>query len=1021
MIEFFVKRPITTIMFVSVFMILGIVSYISLGIEETPDIEFPLVSVSVSYPGATPIEIETQITNKIEDAVAEISEIKKIVSFSYEGLSSIMVEFLLHCDANIKSMEVKDKVEAILNDLPDSADKPVIAKFDPMLQPVMSLVLYSDTLDGRTVYEYADKVFRNKISSVQDVANVNIFGGKERQINIKLDPVLMRQNYLTITDIVNKLSAKNQNIPGGVIDRKDNSLSIRFTGEYESTEDIGKTLLSNQDGNQLYLKDIAIIKDSFKKVDSIARFNKKDVVTLTVNKVSDGNAVNISKKIQSRLNKFRSELPEGMNLEIGYDTTGFIVGETKDAIESIWTGILFTAIILFLFTGYLRLTIITSVVIPTSVVSTMFLMEKSDFSINMMTLLAIAISIGTLIANAIVILEHVLEKLEEGENAYHAAVNGTKRAAFAVIASAGTNLVVFTPIAFMGGIIGQFMKSFGLTVVYATIFSLIASFSLTPMLCALLLTNFQKSKNKKTAWFNPLYMPVKMTQGFIKWLYKEYSIAYKVITRFPITTIIICLMSVWSLKFVIPFIGNEFYPNSDQNMVNVKITMPQGSTIEKTSEVTKLIEDEILKVPEVKNILSTIGENGLENSNIFLDLVDSSKRNKSDVDIINSLIPFAAKIPDAEISFSQVGGADDSVGDIEINIFGTEYNKMVEISEEMKRIMEKTGYFRSISSSHKYPKTEINFVPNQEKLMQYGIENNALGLTLRSAIYGDDTNIYKEKGEEYNINIELDTRYKQSYFDLKEIDIMSRKGLIPILELGKARFNKARPTIKHTDRRRIINISGYLSKSTSGVVQQILDKEFEVITFPANYSYKYTGNAEHQEESNIEMAKAFLLAVILTFMLLAAVLNSFIYPISIASTIITSFVGVFLGLFFYEKSINLASMLGMIMLVGLVVNDAILLVEYSVFKMKEGLKVEDAMLSAVKNKFNPILITSASIMAGTLPQMWSVTPLKNAMATVIIGGMIAATFFTFMCVPAVFIVIERIRRFLKNTYARIAN
>lgn len=1017
MIEFFVKRPITTIMFVSVFMLLGFVSYITLGIEEVPDIDFPLVSVNVSYPGATPLEIETQITNKIEDAIAEISEIKKIISFSYEGLSSIMVEFLLHCDTNTKAMEVKDKVEAIINDLPAAAEKPLIEKFDPMLQPVMSLVLYSDTLDGRTIYEYADKVFKNKISAVQDVANVGIFGGMERQINIKLDPILMRQNYMTINDVVRKLSAKNQNIPGGVIDRNSNSLSVRFTGEYETITDIKNTLLSNKDGNQLYLKDIAQITDSFKKIENIARFNKKDVVTLTVNKVSDGNAVNIAKKITSRLDKFRDELPEGMKLEIGYDTTGFIVQETKDAVDSIWTGVLFTAIILFLFTGYLRLTIITSVVIPTSVISTMFLMEKSNFTINMMTLLAIAISIGTLIANAIVILEHVLEKLEEGEDAYHAAIKGTKRAAFAVIASAGTNLVVFTPIAFMGGIIGKFMESFGLTVVYATVFSLIASFSLTPMLCAILLTNFQKTKDKKHSIFNPLFLPVKITQAFVKWIYKEYTVIYKLITRFPITTIILCLVSVWSLKFIMPYIGSEFYPNSDQNMVNVKITMPQGTTIDKTSEVTLMMEKEITVIPEVKNILSTIGENGLENANIFIDLIDSHQRERSDTEIINSLIPFAAKIPDAEISFSQVGGAGDDA-DIEINIVGEDYNKMVEISQKMKDIMETTGYFRSITSSHKYPKTEINFIPNQEKLMQYGIENNTLGQTLRAAIYGDDTNIYKENGEEYDINIEMDTRYKQTSFDLKEIDIMSTKGLIPIVQLGKAQFNKARPTIKHQDRRRIINLSAYLSKSTAGYVQNMLDKEFKAINFPKNYSYKYVGSAEHQEESNIEMSKAFILAVLLTFMLLAAVLNSFIYPISIGSTIITSFVGVFLGLFFYEKSINLASMLGMIMLVGLVVNDAILLVEYSVYKMKEGLDVEDAMASAVKNKFKPILITSASIMAGTLPQMWSVTPLKNAMATVIIGGMAAATFFTFMCVPAVFIVIERIRRFIKHTYAR---
>lgn len=1013
MIEFFVKRPVTTIMFICVFVVLGIVSWSNILIEKTPRLDLPIITISVAYPGATPLEVETLVVNKIEDAVAEISEIKKIRSQSYESFGYIYVEFLISADVNVKSIEVKDKVEAILNELPEDIEQPVIEKYDPLMEPVMDLVLSSDTLDGRALYEYADKTFKTKFSAIEGVAKVDVYGGKERQINVWLDPMRMKERYITIADVITALKMKNKNIPAGELEKGDNSLSLRFVGEFQNIDEIANMTLTSSDGDTFTLEDIAVVEDSFKKVDSIARYNGCDVVGLSLKKVSDGNAVAVAKEVRGRLEEFREFLPEGMRLDIATDTTTYIVNETFDTAMNILLGILLTIIILYLFTGRFNLTFIAAIVIPASLISTFFPMAASGFTINFLTLLAIATSLGTLIANAIVIIENVLVHLEHKETPVHAAIDGTKEVAGAVIATTGTNLVVFTPIAMMGGLVGQFMRSFGLTVVYATLFSLLASFTLTPMLCALLLKKRtgKETTKKDNVFLKPFKWAVLLTHRIVEFLKKEYKYVFEAMFRYPKTTILFVAILFFSLRLVMPYLVSDFMPHSDEDKIKIMVTMPQGSTIDRTSEVVKFIESRVEKIPERTSYLVNIGENGVENAEITVDLTPSVQRKKSDADIIDELIPFMAKIPDAEIQLLRSGGFGGGMmeGDVSVNLYGLDYDKMIELSQEVKKAMEETGYFRSVNSSYKTPKTEIQFIPDQEKLIEYGLSASQVGSIVRASVYGDDSNVYKEKGEEYDINVELDDSYAETFDDVKEISVLSRKGLIPITELGVLKDSKSLPVIWHRDKDRVIRLEGYLSKGSLVFVKGLLDKEFKKLSFPHGYGYSYVGNSERQEESAEETAKAFMLAVVLTYMLLCAILNSFKYPISILLTVATSFIGVFYALFFLAQSINIASMLGMVMLVGLVVNNAILLLDYTLLKMKEGVAVKEALWLGASAKFRAILMTSAAIILGILPQLGAIMEGKKSMGAVMIGGMIASVVFTFVFVPVVFWYIERLR------------
>lgn len=1008
MIEFFVKRPVTTIMFVLVFVVLGFYSFNSLLIERTPKIDLPMVTITVTYPGATPLEVETLVVKKVEDAVSEISGIDKIESRSFNSFAFVFVEFNLEEDINVKLIEVKDKVEGISNDLPNAIEKPLVEKLDILMTPVMELTLSSDRHGLMELYEYADKTLKNRLSSIYGVAKVDVYGGRQRQINVWLDPMLMKEHYITISDVTKAVREKNRNIPGGEIEKGMDALSVRLVGEFQSVEEIGNLMLKASDGSRFRLKEIAVIEDTFAKVESKARFNGREVVGLSLNKASDGNAVAVSEEFSRKKEALQKALPEGMKLEVASDSTSFLKRETADTEINILIGILLTVLILYVFTGKFKITLISAVIIPTSLVSTFWPMVASRFSINFITLLAIATSMGTLIANAIVIIENVLAHIEKGKDSVQASIDGTKEVSVAVLAATGTNLVVFMPIAMMGGIIGMFMRSFGLTVVYATLFSLMASFSLTPMMCALILRNSGAKKKNGNPVLRALHFPHALTLKAIGFLKAEYRQIFEVMFRFPKLTIAFTLMCVLSLRLILPYIDNEFMPRSDEDKVAVSITMPQGSTIERTEAVVEAIEKKLDGLPEKSAYMSRIGSSGVENASITLDLVPSAMREREDTEIMNELMLFAARIPDAEISLSRSGmGSGGGEGDVSVEVSGGNYSELVKLSIEMKKAMESTGFFRSVTSSHKNPRKEVQFTPDEEKLIEYGLNATKVGSALRASVYGDDTNNFREEGEEYEINIELNDRYAENLSDIDNIALSSKKGLIPIRTLGKVKYSNALPTIRHTGKKRIIMLEGFLAKGRLGSVTKILDSRFSNIKFPEGSAYRYMGSAEMQRKSGAEMAKAFSLAIILTYMLLAAILNSFKQPLPILFTVATSFIGVFYILFFLGYSISMIGMLSMIMLIGLAVNNAILLVDYAMQKMAEGKDIIEALWLAADAKFNAIFMTTLAVILGLLPQFASVSEFKKSMSAVILGGMTASLFFTFIFVPVAFWYLER--------------
>jgi HAE1 family hydrophobic/amphiphilic exporter-1 len=1010
-IKAFVTRPAMTIVFVLVFVVLGIRAYNNIPTEQYPKIEFPIVSIKTVFEGASPEEIETQIVKRLEDVVAEISDIEKITAEIYENFALTLVEFKLGVDVNVKGIEVKDKVETILNDLPDAADRPEVSKFDPLVQPIVELILSSDQHTLRDLYEYADKKLSDRLSTIQGVASVDVYGGRERQINVMVDPLLMKQHYISIDEVIEALQMRNASVPGGSYDQLRDKISVRTYGEFTDVKEIADLTLVTKDNTKIQVSDIATVKDSIKEVENAARYNGKEVVGLSIMKLSDGNAVHIADRLNKELSMVNQELPKGMVLTSVYQSAEKILESRNGTLINILFGIGLTILILLLFIGKFRVTLVAAVVIPTSIISALFPMSINGLTINFATLLAIATALGTLIANALVIIEAVEQHIRKGSPPKQAAIDGTKEVTVAVLAAAGTNLCVFTPMAFMGGIVGQFMSHFGMTIIYVTIFSLIASFSLTPMMCGQLLKGKVNTESQKQGWISIVVQKMlSISNRIVGFLLQEYRRIFDFSFRHPIIIGLFGLAALVSVLYPLQYLGSDFVPSHDQNEMLVTITMPPGTNLQKTIEVTSEVERLLSALPEVKDIVSNVGSDAADEASIKVTLLHRKERERSDMDIIRGLIPAVAKIPDAEIDFNREATSAKGDSDVDIHVYGESLDDLIPIASKMKLIMAKSGFFRSVNSSYRGLKDEIRFIPDEKKLIQYDLKTAKLGKTVRSLVNGNTDNVYKEKGEEYDINVELSDAFKQNRKDIAALDILSKRGYVKLASLGKVEEISVLPNLRRRDKRSIIQISSFLQKASAGEVRAYLDAQFKGIEFPANSGYRYVGNAEHQDESSQEMGKAFILAVILTYMLLVGLMNSFGHPFVIMSSVVTSFVGVFFFLFFMEFSINIGAMMAMVMVVGLVVNNAILIIDATLQRRSEYDSLIDALWAGSEARFRTILMTSLAIVMGALPQTFDPNGAKAAIGGVVVGGMLGSIVFTLALIPITFYYFEKIRK-----------
>ena len=1005
MLKFFIRKPVTTIMFVLFFVILGIVSFPKMNVERTPSVDFPYVTATFVYPGASSAEIETQVVKKAENAMSEVAGVKKITSQVYENMAYVISEFNLGVNVDDKANEVKAKIDGLANEFPTDLKQPVIAKLNPLQTPVLDIVVRGG--NPRDVEKYVSDTLSNKITAIKGVASVNTFGGLQRAVRIAMDPDLMTAYGVTVNDIVSAIATHNLNVPGGKIETSVNSANVRFVGEFKDVKDISNLEITTVEGETFKLSDVATVVDAARDIEKGAIHNGENVVVLSIIKASDGNAIKISNALRKKMPELESELKnvfQDASMEIVSDSSVHVSEDTRSTIWGIVLGVIFTIIVLLCFTRNWRSTIIAGVVIPASLLSGFFLMNGSGFTINTMTLLAYATALGTLVSNAIILIESALSELHSGKTPEIAAEEGTRKVAVPVLAGVGTNVVVFLPLAFMGGIVGQFMLQFGMTVVYLTLLSLLFSFTLTPMMIAKMLKLPAHKQTKQEVKEIKEHNNKSRLHSWYEYQLKRPGIVV-------LGAIFILIISAQLMKFV----GNEFSPSTDANEITITARAPMGSVYAKTESIAKDIEQRVKNFKEVESTTIKIGDKGLQNISVKVTLVDVEKRGISDKKLAQKILPELADIKDAEI---QIRAGENMSGsginsDMQLNIYGDDDAVRNAYANQILGIVNKIDAVQSAVLAQQTPNNEIRFVPDNEKMNFWGVKNSNAGSTLRTAIFGNDTYKYKEDGDEYPIILEFDKQFKkQSMFD--SVYVNSQKGMVALSQLGNIENVPGTSNIYRIDKNRVTEIDINIGKSTIGPVQAEIQKELDKIDWKPGYGASFAGMSEIQSESTAEIAQAFLLATILTFMLLAAIMNSFVHPFTIATSIITSFAGVFIMLFLSGASMNVGAMLAFIMLVGLVVNNNILVLEPTVQRVQKGEDAKTVLWQELMDKKRMIWMTTIAVVAGMIPQLWSNDGLKVAMGAVMIGGMCASLIWTFTLTPAVFVLMERVRKWFNR-------
>ncbi|MFZ1946074.1 MAG: efflux RND transporter permease subunit [bacterium] len=1024
-----VKRPVFTTMWVVALVVLGAFGYRRLSVDLMPDVEFPYVVVTSIYPGAGPEEVESQVTKRVEDAVSTLANIDLMESVSREGVSYVILRFKLEADPDVAANDVRGKVDGVLMDLPSGAEKPQVQKFDFGAMPIISVSVSSKSRDVNQIYAEADRTMRDRLSQVPGVATVDIIGGQEREIQVAVDRKKLEHYGVPITLVTAAIAAENVNIPQGRIIESRQEYLVRTVGEFTNVDQIGSVEIPLPEGGFVPLRDVATIRDVYAERRSAARFNGESAVQIDIVKRAKANTIKTADGIYKVIDELRRELPSDYVLDYATDDSTFIRSSVKDVQNNILIGILLTGLLLFLFLRNFRATLIAVIVMPASIVGSFLLIEGSGYTLNMLTLLAIGVSVGVLVTNAIVVLENIIRRLAMGESPEEAAIKGTDEVAIAVLGSVLTNVVVFVPVAFMRGMMGRFFIQFGMTVVYATVFSLLISFTLTPMLAAIFLKRKARAEAAATRGTNPGPAPSVSHEedaftayaGSRWWMdrlmdrwghgYRR-ALVWSLARRRHLGILVLSAFACFvGSVYLVMISGGEFMSSMDQGTVSVSLKLPAGTSLALTEQATHEVEQVVKSAPYVVSVLSTVGgsDRGVNEAAVVGKLTNVSKRGVSADEIATELRPRLAGIPGAEISVSGEESEGGSDADLEIEVLGSDFAKIGEIAERLRGIVEATPGLVDVKSSYEPGAEELVFVPNTDELARRGLSTASVALLLRNAFEGDESSVYREAGEEYKIRVQMSDVDRGDVRTLEEMRVAVGGSLVPLTQLGRVERHRGQAEILRRDRQRKITVSANIGEGTVSEKVGAIRGKIGEMELPAGYAIKFAGMYEFQQESFASLYEALILAIVLTFVVLAMLIESFIHPITIMVTLPLGLVGSALGLFFGGQTINIVSMMAMIMLVGIVVNNAILLLDYVGQLRKRGMALREAVLVGCPTRLRAIIMTNLAIAIGMIPQVMGRSEgyeIRYAMGYVTMGGVLVSALFTLILIPALYYFIE---------------
>lgn len=1010
-----VKKPVTTILVFVAVVIIGLFSLLKLPIDLYPDIDTNTIMVMTTYSGASSQDIEQNVTRPLENTLNSVEHLKHITSNSKENISIITLEFEYGYDIDVLTNSVRDKLDMVSSMLPDDAETPIIFKFSTDMVPIVLLSAQAnESLPG--LYKILDENVANTLARVDGVGTVSISGAPKREIHIYLDPARLEAYDLTAESVIQLVAAENKNVPGGTFDMGSDTYSLRVQGEFKDPTEMRDLVVGSKDGAVVRLSDVARIDDSVEERAQETYNNGQRGAMIIVQKQSGANSVEISNKIKKILPDIQKKLPSDVKLDYIVDTSDNIRNTINSLVETVEYALLFVVIVVFFFLGRWRATVIIALTIPISLIASFIYLLATGNTLNIVSLSALSISIGMVVDDAIVVLENVTTHIERGSDPKQAAVHGTNEVAISVVASTLTLIAVFFPLTLVTGMTGVLFRQLGWMVTIMMVISTAAALSLTPMLCSQLL-RLQPVKGKL---FTKFYGPIerfldKLDDGFQKLL-------GIVVKHRWITTAGALIIFFGSMQLT-KFIGSEFFPTSDNSRLGITLELPVGSRVEIAKDLTERIyKDWTKKYPEIDKFNYTVGQASTDNTyasmqsngshiiSMNITLKPIKERTKSLTEVAALMREDLKKYPELDKYQVNVGGSRggsmSGQSTIDYEIYGYDFEKTDSVAQRLKRILSSvkgTADIR-ISRDNYQPEYQVDF--DRQKLAIYGLNLTTAANALRNRINGSTASYFREDGDEYDIKVMYDPEHRQSIEDIENILLFNAQGKgVRLKEVGTVveRFNP--PTIERKDRERIITVSTVVQdRPMSDIIadaQPLIDK----MEVPSGVSINLSGSYEDQQDSFRDLAMLAVLIIILVYIVMASQFESFTYPGIIMTSIMFAFSGVVLILWITGTNLNVMSMIGGIMLIGIVVKNGIVLIDYITLNRERGMSITKSVLHAGKSRMRPVLMTSLTTILGMVPmavgtgegaEMW------RPMGVAVIGGLTFSTILTLLFVPTLY-------------------
>ncbi|WP_310613120.1 efflux RND transporter permease subunit [Limnohabitans sp.] len=1044
------KNPVFATMVMLAFVVLGLFSYQRLKIDQFPNIDFPVVVITTEYPGASPEIVESEVSKKIEEGVNSIAGISALTSRSYEGMSVVVIEFQLHIDGRKGADDVREKVAALRPTLRTDVKEPKVLRFDPSSRAIWSLAVVPETpkvgkaLAAVELTNWADQVLKKRLENVRGVGSVSLVGGTKREINLYLNPQAMESLGISAEQVVSAVKTETQDLPVGSLRSLQQDRVIQIQGRMLRPEDFGQIIVARKNTTPIRLNQVATVNDGAQEVESLALYNGQRTLLMTVQKAQDENTIDVIDGLNKTVAEMKAQLPPGLRLEQVQDGSRPIRVGVANVRQTLIEGALLTVLIVFLFLNSWRSTVITGLTLPIAIIGTFLFMYIFGFTINMITLMALSLCVGLLIDDAIVVRENIVRHVQMGKTPYQAAMDGTQEIGLAVLATTLSIVAVFLPIGFMGGIIGKFFHEFGITIVAAVLISMFVSFTLDPMLSSIwhdptIHAHGEHGKSNAfydrtigpvTAWFETTTDKlVALYQHILKW-----SLIHKRATvSLAIGTFALSI-------FMVPLLGTEFVPKADFSETSVSFYTPVGSSLEVTESKAKQVEAIIREFPEVRYTLSTINTgaaNGKIYASFYIRLVDRKNRQRNVDQMSATLRERLLQVPG--ITVTHVGLLDAVGGNKQVE-FSLQGGDLRELERLTVQVMEKVRTIPGLvdlDSSVKPNKPTIEVQVQREAANDLGLSLGAIGNQLRVLVAGTTvTNWRAEDDQTYDVNVRLAPNARNAMQDLERLPFTL--GVNADGSPRVARLNQVAQVVEGTgpnqiNRRDLMrevainaNVYNRSAGEVSGDIRQVLDG----IQMPPGYRYQFGGSTKNMAESFGYAISALVLAIVFIYMILASQFKSFLQPMALMTALPLTLIGVVLALLLFGSSLSMFSIIGVIMLMGLVTKNAILLVDFAIRSrepqvqpdgsVKPGLSRHDALLLAAEVRLRPILMTTLAMIFGMVPLAFALSEgaeQRAPMGQAVIGGVITSSLLTLVVVPVVYCYLDDLAEWMKRKWA----